>query len=185
MDFYLALAGDVPGEILDLGCGTGRLACALAQRGPMVTGADPAAAMLDIARRRAGADKVTWIEADAAGLPARNRFDLVIMTGHVFQVFLEDADVMATLRAVHRHLGPGGRIAFETRNPHQGEWRKWTRENTGVRLDVPGAGVVQVHYEVVGQHGQQVTCRDTFSFFRQRHFGCPQHDPLHRKRPAW
>jgi len=32
-DFYLSLAGPRPGSVLDLGCGTGTLCCALAERG--------------------------------------------------------------------------------------------------------------------------------------------------------
>ena len=42
-NFYLSLAGDKPISILDLGCGTGLLSNAYAERGHMVTGADPAA----------------------------------------------------------------------------------------------------------------------------------------------
>ena len=38
--------------------------------------------------------------------PLDTRFDLIIMTGHVFQVFLDDADVRATLRTLRRHLAP-------------------------------------------------------------------------------
>ncbi|MBM3545856.1 MAG: class I SAM-dependent methyltransferase [Alphaproteobacteria bacterium] len=53
-DFHLALAGERPCAILDLGCGTGRLACAFAARGHRVHGVDPAPAMLDIAQARSG-----------------------------------------------------------------------------------------------------------------------------------
>ncbi len=51
-EFYLNLAGSTPKRILDLGCGTGLLGDALAARGHEVTGVDPAAAMLEVARRR-------------------------------------------------------------------------------------------------------------------------------------
>lgn len=108
--FFRDLAGAVPKTILDIGCGTGRLACDLAARRHLVTGADPAAAMLGVARNRPGGDKVTWIEADAAGLSAGLRFDLIIMTGHAFQVLLEDREVRAALSNLHRHLAPGGRL---------------------------------------------------------------------------
>lgn len=50
------------GSVLDLGCGTGQLAAELAD-GHSVTGVDPASAMLDVARRRAGGDRVDWVEA--------------------------------------------------------------------------------------------------------------------------
>ncbi len=52
----LDLAGDVAGRrILDVGCGAGPLLAALRDRGAIVTGADPSAKMLELARRRLGA----------------------------------------------------------------------------------------------------------------------------------
>jgi 2-polyprenyl-3-methyl-5-hydroxy-6-metoxy-1,4-benzoquinol methylase len=113
--FYTDLAGETPKSILDMGCGTGWLACALAERGHHVTGTDPASAMLEIARRRSGGDNVRWINVAAADLSSETQFDLIIMTGHVFQVFLTDQEVSAALGALRRHLAPGGRLAFETR----------------------------------------------------------------------
>ncbi len=79
-----------------------------------MTGADPAVAMLDIARSRYGGDKVKWINIGAADLSLETRFDLIIMTGHAFQVFLTDQDVSAMLRVLRGHLAPGGRLASET-----------------------------------------------------------------------
>ncbi|MCB1435289.1 MAG: class I SAM-dependent methyltransferase, partial [Alphaproteobacteria bacterium] len=88
--FCLGMARDGQ-RVLDLGCGTGLLAAALAER-CRVTGVDPAAAMLDVARQRAGGDRVTWVEGDARTIRLGEVFDFVVMTGHAFQVFLTDAD---------------------------------------------------------------------------------------------
>lgn len=63
--FYLAHAGTTSTRVLDLGCGTGRLATALAARGYAVVGVDPATAMLDVARHRDGGDRVRWIQGYA------------------------------------------------------------------------------------------------------------------------
>ena len=53
----LALAGDVAGRrILDAGCGSGPLFAALRDRGAIVTGFDSSTGMLELARRRLGAD---------------------------------------------------------------------------------------------------------------------------------
>lgn len=163
-DFYLDLAGSAPKTVLDIGCGTGRLALALTARGHRVTGADPAAAMLDVARARPGAERVTWVEADAAALALDARFDLVVMTGHVFQHVLDDAAVRAALANLRRHLAPGGRLAFETRNPRIEGWRRWTPERTRVRLDVPAIGSVEVHYDVVEGTAERVTYETHFRF---------------------
>lgn len=155
--FYLDLAGETPQTVLDMGCGTGRLACDLAARGHRVTGADPAKAMLDIARQRPGSDAVTWVESDAVGLSVDMRFDLVMMTGHVFQVFLDDAEVLTALRTLARHLAPGGGLAFETRNPAVREWEEWTPAETRERLEVTGLGTVDVHYAIASVSGALVT----------------------------
>jgi ubiquinone/menaquinone biosynthesis C-methylase UbiE len=161
-DFYLALAGAAPKTILDMGCGTGRLAVALAERGHRVTGADPSAGMMKVARHRAGAERVRWVDSDSAGLALDQRFDLIIMTGHVFQVFLEDDDVRATLRNLKRHLAPAGRLAFETRNPLVEEWRDWTPSRE--TLQVPGIGSVEMHYNVTSTDPTFVTFETHFRF---------------------
>jgi SAM-dependent methyltransferase len=154
--FYLSLPGQPPQEILDVGCGTGLLACALAARGHRVTGADPAAAMLGVARTRPGGDQVRWIETDAAGLSEPTRFDLIIMTGHVFQLLLSDGDVRAALGNLRRHLAPGGRIGFETRNPDTREWQYWSPRETRQRVDT-AAGPADVHYDISEVTGDLVT----------------------------
>jgi ubiquinone/menaquinone biosynthesis C-methylase UbiE len=161
--FYLGLAGDVPVRVLDVGCGTGLLGCELAARGHQVTGADPAAAMLTVARRRPGGDRVRWIEADAAGLPAGNRFDLVIMTGHVFQIFLDDRDIRAALAAVRRYLAPGGRVAFETRNPAVREWAEWNPRETWQHIDAAGVSA-DVYYDIRSVAGELVTYETCYRF---------------------
>lgn len=116
-NFYLAVAGLDPSSVLDLGCGTGTLCCALARRGHQVTGIDPAAAMLVVARSKPHAEKVEWVESSAQSYEARRRFDLIVMTGHAFQTLLTDADALAVLKTMRRHLKERGRVAFETRNP--------------------------------------------------------------------
>ena len=116
-DFYLALAGDAPQDILDLGCGTGLLCLAYAAKGHLVTGVDPAAAMLAVARRAELGDCVTWVESTAENFRSDQTFDLIIMTGHAFQVLLTDQQVEATLATMASHLKPGGLITFESRNP--------------------------------------------------------------------
>lgn len=161
-DFYLALAGDAPKAILDMGCGTGRLATALAERGHRVAGADPSAGMMRVARNRPGAGRVRWVDSDSASLALDDRFDLVIMTGHVFQVFLEDDDVRATLGNLRRHLAPGGCLAFESRNPLVEEWRTWTPSRE--TLQVPSIGAVEMHYNVTSSDPTFVTFETHFRF---------------------
>lgn len=135
IDFYLALADELGASaVADLGCGTGILACDLAARGHHVTGVDPARAMLDIARARPGAERVTWIEGTAADLTTASS-DLVVMTGHVAQVFLDDQEWREVLAHIHRALLPGGDLAFESRNPATRPWERWDPEGSFVTFE--------------------------------------------------
>ncbi len=94
LDVYAALVAELDASsVLDLGCGTGELACRLAVAGLEVVGVDPAGASLDVARRKPGAADVHWVLGDATTLP-----DLALMRGNVAQVFLTDEDWDATLR---------------------------------------------------------------------------------------
>lgn len=158
--FFVRLARQLsargPIRILDLGCGTGRLACELAGQGHRVTGADPAPVMLAVARRRPGAERVEWIEAGALDLHLEDRFDLAIMTGHVFQVFLEDEEIASVLRGLRGHLCPGGRAVFETRNPAARIWERWAPE-VPRRIETADIGVVESHRVVTAIEGEIVT----------------------------
>ncbi len=116
-DFYLKQAAACCGPVLDLGCGTGALACRMAARNLELTGVDPSEAMLRVAQSRLGADRVKWIRSDGQSLRLRQRFDFVYMTGHAFQQLLTDEDAVALLRTASDHLQDEGRFVFETRNP--------------------------------------------------------------------
>ncbi|WEZ84727.1 class I SAM-dependent methyltransferase [Rhizobium sp. 32-5/1] len=133
-DFYLALAGQASQRILDLGCGTGLLCNAYAEQGHTVTGVDPAKAMLDVARQKPHGGQIEWVQSTAQTFRSPKRFDLIIMTGNAFQVFLDDSDILATFATMREHLAENGRIAFESRNPAidwPSRWNKETELNTG------------------------------------------------------
>jgi len=148
-DFYRDLARERGGRVLDLGCGTGMLACRITADGLDVVGVDPAEAMLRVARARPGADKVTWVTSNGQGMDLAQRFDLIYMTGHAFQALLTDADVLAVLANVVRHLVPGGRFAFETRNPVAQAWLRWTPEQTRSTVDSPEHGRIEQCFDAV------------------------------------
>lgn len=124
--FYEAMIGSAPLRIVDLGCGTGRFAAALAAKGHQVVGVDPAPRMLDVARTRPGGQAVRWVQGDASALPGKAELDVVVMTGHAFQRLLSDRAVSSTLAAIRTALVPGGRLMFESRNPLDRPWERWT-----------------------------------------------------------
>ncbi|EJZ07364.1 class I SAM-dependent methyltransferase [Mycolicibacterium vaccae] len=99
----------LPGAaVVDLACGTGSAALAAAARGAQVTGVDYTPELIALARRRAGADAVTWHTADAAdtGLPTRT-FDAVVSNmGIIFVDPARQVDEIARL------LKPTGVLVF-------------------------------------------------------------------------
>lgn len=116
-DFYLALAGAPPQDVLDLGCGTGLITDRFAAMGHRVVGVDPAGAMLDVAREKPHGAEIEWVLSSSEAYASEWRFDLIIMTGHAFQVLLTDAQISDTLAVMAKHLKPNGLAVFESRNP--------------------------------------------------------------------
>ncbi|WP_312861424.1 class I SAM-dependent methyltransferase [Segnochrobactrum spirostomi] len=151
-DCCLALAGKAA-SVLDLGCGTGELAVMIASAadgrvGRAVFGVDPAGAMLDNARSRPGGAGVTWVEADARTVRLGRTFDLVVLTGHAFQVFLTEQDRAALLATIAVHLSPAGRFVFDSRNPAAEEWREWTPDRSHRLVAHPDFGAVEAWNDV-------------------------------------
>jgi len=130
LDVYAAIVEELGARsVLDVGCGTGSFAVLLATRGVDVVGVDPAAAALDVARAKPGAERVRWLAGDATELPPL-AVDVATMTGNVAQAIVEPADWSATLAGIRRELRPGGHLVFETRDPARRAWEDWTPEAT-------------------------------------------------------
>ena len=166
LDVYVAIADELGARtVVDLGCGTGTFACLLAARGRTVTALDPAAASIEVARRKPGAELVDWVVGDAASLPPL-AVDLVTMTANVAQVFLTDAGWAATLHAAHGALRPGGHLVFESRDPARRAWEEWDRARSSTSAAVAGVGRVDSWVEVLEVTGDLVTFRWTFVFDR-------------------
>ena len=122
--FYASLARETGGPVLEIACGTGRVAIPIARQGSAVTGLDVVPGMLERARSKAAGLPIRWIEGDARSFDLEERFRLIFLTGNAFQAFVTNADQEELLGRVRAHLHDEGLFAFETRNPR---WR--TRED--------------------------------------------------------
>ncbi len=144
-DFYLPLAMSAD-AVLDAGCGTGELLRLARQSGHTgrLCGIDPAPAMLDQARV---CSEVEWILGDLSSPRWDREFDLVVMTGHAFQVLISDEEIRAALSTIRSSLTDDGTFVFETRNPLAREWEKWTPDDT-VEVTGPDGVVVRMAHEV-------------------------------------
>lgn len=164
LDAYVAMVDELGARsVLDVGCGTGTFACLLAERGVDVTGVDPAAASLDVARGKDTSGRVHWVHGEVTDLPPI-QVDLATMTANVAQVFLTDQHWDRTLRSIHRCLRPGGHLVFETRRPERAAWREWSPDTTRTRAEVPGIGGVESWVEVTSVAPGLVSFRTTFVF---------------------
>ncbi|MEU6281138.1 class I SAM-dependent methyltransferase [Streptomyces sp. NPDC047028] len=163
-DFYLGLVRDA-GSVLDVGCGTGQvLRRARGEgHGGRLVGLDPAAAMLVQARR--AEPGVEWVLGDLRTRLWEAEFDLVVMTGHAFQVLVGDEELRDALQAVRGALAPGGRFVFETRNQAARAWEAWTPDRVR-EVTTPDGAVVRVRHEVLSApagDGDRLTFCETYT----------------------
>lgn len=150
-------------QVLDIGCGTGVFALALAGRGLEVVGVDPAQASIDVARSKPGSERVRWLCGDATSLPPL-RVDLATMTANVAQQILEPQAWRETLRGAYEALRPGGRLVFETRDPARRAWEQWNREASYRVTEIRGVDAVESWVQVVEVSEPLVTFRWTYRF---------------------
>jgi SAM-dependent methyltransferase len=158
--FYLPLVMEAD-AVLDVGCGTGELlrrARAAGHRGRLC-GLDPADAMLEQARV---CSDVEWHLGDLESSEWTAEFNLVVMTGHAFQVLVDDQQIRRSLRVVHQALRPEGRFVFETRNPAVRGWEQWVPDNAREITMSDGERVRMAHHvQIVA--GDLVTFTATYS----------------------
>ena len=117
--FYLKQAKECGDPVLELACGTGRIALPLAQKGFEVVGIDLSDSMLATAREKAAAQKlkVKWVRGDVCEFELQQKFPLIIFPFSTIGVLLKTADLEACLACVKRHLKKGGRFVIDALNP--------------------------------------------------------------------
>ena len=117
--FWQRLAAAQDGRVLELGCGTGRIAVPVARAGARLVGVDRSAEMLVRGRqrlRRAKLDRrAVLVRGDIRSLPFRSRpgFTLVMAPYGILQSLTRERDLRATLESVARVLRRGGLFGMD------------------------------------------------------------------------
>ncbi len=122
LELWERLSTSCGGEVLDLGCGTGRVALHLARRGHPVIGIDSDPALVAELNRRAGEAALTAHAEirDARDFDLGRRFGLVLAPMQLLQLFAGAAERRSCLACAARHLAPGARLAAAILAPNGG-----------------------------------------------------------------
>jgi SAM-dependent methyltransferase len=121
--FYLELAHSLPGPVLELGCGTGRVALALARAGLQVVGLDLSEAMLQVFRSKLALEpaevreRVELVHGSMADFNLGRKFGLILVPFRAFQHLMTVEDQRACLLSVAQHLLPAGRFVHNLFDP--------------------------------------------------------------------
>jgi ubiquinone/menaquinone biosynthesis C-methylase UbiE len=133
--FWQGLAVASDGPVLELGCGTGRIALPVVRAGARLVGVDLSAPMLARARSRLTrarlASRALLVRADIRQLPFRSRqgFGLVMAPYGILQSLTRERDLEATLQSVARVTKPGGLFGLDL-VPDLPRWSEYQRRTS-------------------------------------------------------
>lgn len=146
--YYVRLSRRAGGEVLEYGCGNGRVTLALARAGVRVTGVDASRFMLDDLKQQLKREpalvrrRVRLVLGDMRTQRLSRRFQLAIMPFNVFGHLYERRDVELVLARVRQHLLPGGRLVFDVYMPR---FEELAGELPGYHYE-PLSQVMTVHF---------------------------------------
>jgi SAM-dependent methyltransferase len=164
VEFYLQLAAETGGPILELACGTGRVTIPLARAGYEVYGFDLSRHMLSILQAKINrlpmeiSRRIHLHRDDMRNFDVRRRFPLVIAPFRSFQALTDEEDITGALGSIRRHLAPGARavvdlfaVGEEPDSSWLGEQVDWVR-----RMPETGEVVTRTRKGVKVDHSEQV-----------------------------
>jgi SAM-dependent methyltransferase len=122
--FYIDLAKQIGGPVLEIGCGTGRILLPIARAGIEIHGLDKSPAMLEVLKGKLAQevqhvrDNVTLHEGDMREARLDPKFALVTIPFRPLQHMHTLDDQAAALRTAAHHLRDDGRFAFDVFYPN-------------------------------------------------------------------
>lgn len=121
LEMYSRLAAENEGEILDVGCGTGRVLLHLARQGRRVRGIDDDRAMLDrleakLKRAPQLRDQVSYVHGDILDHHWHQSFRLILLTYNALMHFHEQAEQIELLSRLRARLAGGGLLVIDLPN---------------------------------------------------------------------
>lgn len=122
--FYLDRMPSGFPQVLELGCGTGRVSVPLARHSAFLHGVDHSAAMAEICRAKLeaaglGPARARISIADIADLHLGQRFDFIVAPFRVMQNLASDDQVAGLFAGIHEHLAVGGRCIVNVFRPNR------------------------------------------------------------------
>ncbi len=149
VEFYVELAREAGGPVVELGVGTGRIAIPTAAAGVRVIGVDSSQGMLEVCRAQAElagvADLLDLRPGDLREPPVTERVRLVTCPFRAYLHLADDEERLRALRAAHELLLPGGRLAFDVFEPGSDDIEethaRWLEREPGIfeRADWDGS----------------------------------------------
>ena len=130
LSFWSGQARKYGDTVLELTCGTGRVANTLALEGLRVTGIDNADTMLSEARRKSASQgiDVEWVQADVRHFELGTTFPLILFPFRSIATILTAKDLESCLSCVKKHLKPDGRFIIYAFNPDLDKLRRRPEE---------------------------------------------------------
>ncbi len=118
IDFYSSFVRK-KNFVLDVGCGTGRLAFVLEKLGAEVTAIDISSKMIEKAKKKAKNidSKINFLSGDFLELINEKKYDYIFLSGGVFEYFLTPKFQRRALNKINKLLKDGGKLIFDTITP--------------------------------------------------------------------
>lgn len=179
-------------SLLELGCGTGRHAIALATYGYYVHGIDVSPQMLDLYQRnRVGLsdellEKLAYQQGDIRTIHLNKKFDVVLSLFHVFSYQVTNQDLESTIATAREHLNPNGILIFDCwYGPAVLSDRPTTRvkrfsndEVELIRISEsemhPNQNRVDVHFQMLFKDKTTSSLKETTETHQMRYFFTPE-----------